>query len=99
MMAYLMQSMLQISQKKQKKKKKAIEKVESNRIKFGCISAAADFLTGKATSVDKHAVEHTVKKKRRRANRINLIADQVEDVTALDDIESIVETKRLEKKD
>ena len=89
--------MLQISQKKQKKKKKAREKVESNRIKFGCISAAADFLTGKATSVDKHAVEHTVKKKRRRANRINLIADEVEDATALDDIGSIVETKTEKK--
>ena len=74
---------------KAEKEKKAREKVESNRIKFGCISAAA----GKATSVDKHAVEHTVKKKRRRANRINLIADEVEDVTALDDIKCIVETK------
>ena len=78
---------------KAEKEKKAREKVESNRIKFGCISAAADVLTGKATSVDKHAVEHTVKKKRRRANRINLIADEVEDVTALDDIKCIVETK------
>jgi len=76
---------------KAEKEKKAREKVESNRIKFGCISAAADVLTGKASSVDKHAVEHAVKKKRRRANRINLIADEVDDVTALEDIEGITE--------
>ena len=38
------------------------------------------------------------KKKKRRANRINLIADDVDDVTALDDIEGAVpdtETGRL----
>ena len=69
------------------------EKVESNRVKFGCIAAAADVLTGKPERVDKHAVDHAVRKKRRRANRINLIADDVDDVTALDDIEGISPTK------
>ena len=68
--------------------------IELNLVAF---SAAADVLTGKATSVDKHAVEHTVKKKRRRANRINFIADELEDVTALDDNGSIVETKTEKK--
>lgn len=78
---------------KHEKEKKVREKVESNRVKFGCIAAAADVLTGKAERVDKHAVDHAVRKKRRRANRINLIADEVEDVTALDDIEGISPTR------
>merc|ERR1712013_313294 len=34
-----------------------VEKAESNKIKFGCISAAADVLTGKASNVDKTAVQ------------------------------------------
>ena len=38
-------------------------------------------ILGKAEKVDKSAVEHTVKKKRRRANRINLIAEDADDVT------------------
>jgi hypothetical protein len=74
---------------KHEKEQRVRQKVESNRVKFGCIAAAADVLTGKAERVDKHAVEHAVRKKRRRANRINLIADEVDDVTALDDIEGI----------
>ena len=74
---------------KHEKEKKVRQRLEDNGIKFGCISAAADVLTGKTAAVDKHAVDHAVKKKRRRANRINLIADEVDDVTALEDIEGI----------
>ena len=83
---------------KAEKEKIAREKAESNKIKFGCISAAADVLTGKASNVDKTAVQHAVKKKRRRANRINLIADEVDDVTALEDIEGIVEVDETKTK-
>jgi len=78
---------------KHEKEKKVRDKVESNRVKFGSIAAAADVLTGKADRVDKHAVDHAVRRKRRRANRINLIADEVDDVTALDDIEGISPTR------
>ena len=53
---------------------------------------------GKAKKVDKSAVEHTVKKKRRRANRINLIAEDIDDVTALDEIEG-VDLDRADKVD
>ena len=74
---------------KAEKERKVREKAESNKIKFGCISAAADVLTGKADKVDKSAVEHTVRKKSRRANRINLIADEPDDVTALENIDGI----------
>jgi len=83
---------------KAEKEKIAREKAENNKIKFGCISAAADVLTGKATSVDKNAIQQTLKKKRRRANRINLIADEADDVTALEDIEGIVEVDESKPK-
>lgn len=53
---------------------------------------------GKSKKVDKSAVEHTVKKKRRRANRINLIAEDIDDVTALDEIEG-VDLDRADKVD
>ena len=53
---------------------------------FSCLS---DYFSGKTDSVGKNAVEHAVKKKRRRANRINLIAEEADDVTGLDEIEGI----------
>jgi len=83
---------------KAEKEKKVRQKAEDNRIKFGCISAAADVLTGKASSVDKHAIQYTVKKKRRRANRINLIAEEADDVTALEDIDGITEVDESKPK-
>ena len=42
-------------------------------MKFTGLSAVADVLSGKTEKLDKSAVEHAVKKKRRRANRINLM--------------------------
>lgn len=72
---------------KHEKEARVRAKVESNRIKFGSLAAAADVLSGKAEKVDKHNVDHALKKKRRRANRINLIAEELDDVTALEDIE------------
>ena len=70
------------------------EKVESNRIKFGCIANAADVLSGKAKSVDPSNVEHAVKaRSRRRPNRVNLIADEAKDVTAIKDITNTVHLK------
>ena len=64
------------------------EKAESDKIKFGCISAAADVLTGKASQVDRQAVEHTVRKRSRRANRINLIGEEASQVTSMEEMEA-----------
>ena len=74
---------------KHEKDKKYREKVENNKVKFGCIAAAADVLEGRADKLGKHEVDHAVKKRSRRANRINLIADDVDNVTALDDIHGV----------
>ena len=76
------------------------EKVESNRIKFGCIANAADVLSGKASSVDPSNVEHAVKaRSRRRPNRVNLIADEAKDVTAIKDITNTIHVKDTTKAD
>jgi hypothetical protein len=47
---------------------------EASRIKFTGLSNVADVLSGKADKVDSSLVELTVKQKRRRANRINLVS-------------------------
>ena len=46
----------------------------------------ADVLSGKADKLDKDLVQVTVKSKRRRANRINLIGEDQEEVTKTQDI-------------
>ena len=71
--------------KKAERERKAFEKAEDNKIKFGCISNAADVLSGKVKAVDKSNVQHAIKPRSRRANRINLIADEVQNVTATDE--------------
>ena len=68
------------------KKGKEEKRREACRIKFTGLSNVADVLTGKADKVDKELVELTVKQKRRRANRINLIAEKETDVTARENI-------------
>jgi hypothetical protein len=68
------------------KKGKEEKRREASRIKFTGLSNVADVLTGKADKVDKELVELTVKQKRRRANRINLIAENETDVTARENI-------------
>ena len=76
------------------------ERAESNRIKFGCIANAADVLSGKASSVDPSNVEHAVKaRSRRRPNRVNLIAEEAKDVTAIKDITNTVHVKDTKKAD
>ena len=67
------------------KERKAVEKKESNKIKFGCLANAADVLTGKVASADKNYVQHALKSRPRRGNRINLIADKAEDVSVTED--------------
>ena len=76
----------EIVEKAEKARARA-EKAESDKIKFGCISAAADVLTGKASQVDKQAVEQTVRKRSRRANRINLIGEEAGQVTSMEEME------------
>ena len=88
----------EIVEKAEKERARA-EKAESDKIKFGCISAAADVLTGKASKVDKTAVELTVRKRSRRANRINLIGDDVNEVTAMEDTDGAKETESKEVND
>lgn len=56
------------------------------KLKFSGLNAVADVLSGKSDHLDKSLVEHTVKRKRRRGNRINLIGDDQNVVTAIDDI-------------
>ena len=68
-------------------KQKEEQRKEESRLKFTGLSAVADVLAGKAQTIDKSAVEVTVRSKRRRANRINLIADEAQEVTALEDID------------
>ena len=68
------------------KKDKEEKRREASRIKFTGLSSVADVLSGKADKVDSSLVELTVKQKRRRANRINLIAEKQTDVTAREDI-------------
>ena len=46
----------------------------------------ADVLTGKSDKVDKGLIEHSTKRKRRRANRINLIGGDNTELTAREDI-------------
>ena len=59
---------------------------EASKLKFTGLSSVADVLAGKKDKVDKDLVEVTVKSKRRRANRINLIAEDQSDVTKVEDI-------------
>ena len=70
---------------KEKKRK------EASKLKFTGLSNVADVLAGKKDKVDKDLVDVTVKSKRRRANRINLIAEDQSDVTKVEDIGTIVE--------
>ena len=73
------------------KSEKEDKRKAANRLKFTGLSSVADVLTGKTDKVDKELIEVTVKKKRRRANRINLIGEDQEEVTKTDQIaESIV---------
>ncbi|TRY71729.1 hypothetical protein TCAL_03141 [Tigriopus californicus] len=68
------------------KKQEEYKRREVTKLKFSGLSSVADVLSGKADKVDKSLVDVTVKRKRRRANRINLIADDNNEVTALEDI-------------
>ena len=67
-------------------KEKVEKRKEANRIKFSGLSSVADVLSGKSDKVDSSLIEHATKRKRRRANRINLIAEQETDVTAREQI-------------
>ena len=62
-----------IVEKAEKERLKA-EKMQSDKIKFGCIAAAADVLSGKTAGVDKLSADPTVRK-RRRPNRNNIPGD------------------------
>lgn len=68
------------------KKEKAEKRKEANRIKFTGLSSVADVLSGKADKVDKSLIEHSTKRKRRRANRINLIGEDRTELTEREDI-------------
>ena len=63
---------------------------EASKLKFTGLSSVADVLAGRKDKVDKDLVDVTVKSKRRRANRINLIAEDQSDVTKVEDIGTIV---------
>ena len=80
-----------IVQKAEKERAKA-EKAENDKIKFGCIAAAADVLTGKSAAVDKSAVEHTMRKRPGRPRpRPGVTTNQEpepEVVTAAEDVDS-----------
>ena len=80
-----------IVQKAEKERAKA-EKAENDKIKFGCIAAAADVLTGKSAAVDKSAVEHTIRKRPGRPRpRPGVTTNQEpepEVVTAAEDVDS-----------
>ena len=80
-----------IVQKAEKERAKA-EKAENDKIKFGCIAAAADVLTGKSAAVDKSAVEHTMRKRpgrpRPRPGVTNNQEPESEVVTAAEDVDS-----------
>ena len=80
-------------------KEKDEKRKEANRIKFEGLSSVADVLTGKASTVDKHLIEHSTKRKRRRANRINLIGEQADDLTAREDIGFLDINKDSDQKD
>ena len=64
---------------------------EASKLKFTGLSNVADVLAGKKDKVDKDLIDVTVKSKRRRANRINLIAEDQSDVTKVEDIGTIVQ--------
>jgi hypothetical protein len=70
-------------------KDKVEKRKEANRLKFTGLSSVADVLSGKTDKVDKSLIEHSTKRKRRRANRINLIGELEEDLTAREDIGSV----------
>ena len=70
-----------VKEEEQKKKK------EETKLKFTGLSAVADVLAGKSEKLDPSAVEHAVKRKRRRANRINLIGEDASAVTAAEEID------------
>ncbi len=72
------------------KKQQEIKRKEETKLKFTALSSVADVLAGKADKVDQGAIEATVKRKRRRANRINLIGEDATEVTNLEEISSAV---------
>ncbi len=72
------------------KKQEEAKRKEQNKLKFTGLSSVADVLSGKADKVDKSLVEQTVKRKRRRANRINLIGEDGTEVTNLEEISKTV---------
>ncbi|XP_040569178.1 uncharacterized protein stnA [Lepeophtheirus salmonis] len=74
------------------KKDLSEKKKLDTKLKFEGLGSVADVLSGKAESVDKSFIEHTVRKKRRRANRINLIAESESEITAIEDI-GVIEIK------
>ncbi len=69
------------------KKQSEEKRKEETRIKFTGLSSVADVLAGKRDKVDQSAIEVTVRRKRRRANRINLIGEDGSEITKLEDIE------------
>ena len=68
------------------KKDKAEKRKEATKLKFTGLSSVADVLSGKADKVDPSLIEHSTKRKRRRANRINLIGEQETDLTKREEI-------------
>ena len=78
---------------------KVVKKVEEEKrkeqvkLKFTGLSAVADVLSGKSEKLDKTAVEHAVRRKRRRANRINLIGEDGQELTAVEDIDDSIAGK------
>ena len=63
------------------------------RLKFSGLSSVADVLSGKTDKLDKDLVQVTVKSKRRRANRINLIGEDQDQVTKTQDIADSIANK------
>ena len=59
----------------------------------------SDVLSGKADKVDPSLIEHSTKRKRRRANRINLIGEKEKDLTKRDQIGVIDDTKDSDQVD
>ncbi len=83
------------------KKQEEIKRKEATKLKFTGLSSVADVLAGKSDKVDKSLVEVTVKRKRRRANRINLIGEDGTEITNLEDIsKAVVDTgKQTDQED
>ena len=80
-------------------KDKVEKRKEANRIKFSGLSSVADVLSGKSDKVDSSLIEHATKRKRRRANRINLIAEEKDQVTAREEIGFVDLQKDIDQPD